>query len=171
MNGSTLGFIVEFMVAGLLVVTIGYCVLVNRKLDSLRSGKSELRAAIRDLYAASGHAEQALANLRQSSSSIEETLGEQLVRAQKAQSRLEADIGRGEGLLSKLDVITHGGPVRGASRQAAPTASAGARITPADLAARREQASRLRHSEVGLGLLNAERGKSHAHDEDAKEVA
>ena len=167
MNGSTLGFIVELMVATLLVVTIGYCVLVNRKLDSLRSNKSDLRAAIRDLYAASAHAEQALANLRQSAGSMEETLGAQLARAQKAQSRLEADIGRGEGLASKLDVITQGGT----ARQAAPTASSGARITPADVAARREQVSGLRHSELGLGLLNAERGKSYPRDEEAKEVA
>lgn len=167
MSGTTLGFIVELMVAALLAVTIGYCVLVNRKLDALRSDKSDLRAAIRDLYSASAHAEQALSNLRQSAGSIEETLGGQLAKAQKAQSRLATDIGRGEGLLSKLDVITQGGT----ARQAAPTASPGARITPADLAARREQVSGMRHSEMGLGLLNAERGKSYPRNEEAKEVA
>lgn len=173
MNGASLGFIVEALVATLLIITIGYCAIVNRKLERLRSEKSDLRAVIRDLYSATGNAEQALANLRQTAGSIEETLGGQVSAARKTQSQLAGDIKRGEGLLSKLELLTHGGtsalPVRQSWRGPAGLEQREVR----NLAAGRGEAPelKLRHSEMGLGLLNAQRGKSHLRDDDAKEVA
>ncbi len=168
MNGSSLGFVVEALVAALLVVTIGYCVIVNRKLEQLRSDKSDLRAVVRDLYAATGHAEQALANLRQTSGSIEETLGDQTDRAEKAQSLLAAGIERGEGLLSKLDVITQGRSALAPLHQMAAERSS---KPLAGRAAAHELAPDLRHSKMGLGLLNAQRGKSYSQDDAAKDAA
>ena len=41
-------------VAVLLAVTIAYCLVVNRKLEQLRSDQSDIRVVIRDLSAATG---------------------------------------------------------------------------------------------------------------------
>lgn len=65
MGGLSLGIAIEALVAVLLAVTIGYCVLVNRKLIQLRSDQSELKVIVRDLHAATGQAEQAIAGLRE----------------------------------------------------------------------------------------------------------
>jgi hypothetical protein len=171
MSGFSLGFLVEALVSSLLVITIGYCILVNRKLDSLRSDKSELRTIIRDLYAATGHAEQAIGTFRQNAESLEAHLGEQVVRAQNAGSRLSKDIERGEALLSKLAVISQPGPAR--------TRPASAGTPPADRNRRRAEEGAappkrpavLRHSELGLGLLNARQRTGSGNPPGAKEVA
>ena len=49
MSGFSLGVAIEVLVAVLLAVTIGYCVLVNRKLVQLRSDQSELKMIVREL--------------------------------------------------------------------------------------------------------------------------
>lgn len=142
MGGNMLGIIVEALVAGLLAVTIGYCVIVNRKLESLRADKSDLRAIIRDLYAATGHAEKAIGTLRVNATSLEGTLGEQIDRAHKAAKRLSEEVDRGEALLSKLAVIARNNAVREEPvRHVQPTA-----VAP--------QPSVRPKNRLGLGLLN-----------------
>lgn len=144
MGGSMIGIFVEALVAGLLAVTIGYCVIVNRKLESLRADKSDLRAIIRDLYAATGHAEKAIGALRVNATSLESSLGEQIDRAQKSARRLSLEADRGEALLSKLAVIAKNYPRDGDARSAPPAAPAPARGAAGPKA------------RIGLGLLSGE---------------
>lgn len=137
--GESLGFVVETLVALLLLVTIGYCVLVNRKLEQLRSDQSELRQIVRELNAATGHAEAAISGLRENAKSAEQTLAVQMQTAGDLGTRLAGQIAKGEALLSKLTLLTH-----------APRESVPAPI--------REQLSQrnIRASSIGLGLLNAQ---------------
>ena len=140
MGGNFLGFAIEALVAVLLAVTIGYCVLVNRKLVQLRSDQSELKAIVRDLHNATGQAEHAIAGLRQGASMAEESLGKQVENVRGLDARLTASIDKGEALLSKLAAM----PTVQHSRGASTTNT-------------RPQGAETRQSMIGLGLLNAQR--------------
>ncbi len=140
MSGLSFGVAIEALVAVLLAVTIGYCVLVNRKLIQLRSDQSELKVIVRDLNAATGQAEHAIAGLRESAHLADQTLGQQIERVRSLDEQLRANIGKGESLLAKF-----------AAMPRAPQAQ-----SPASPAAR-EQREPIRQNAIGLGMLNAQR--------------
>lgn len=166
MSEFSLGFIFEAIVAVLLVMTISYCFIVNRKLENLRSDKSDLRAIIRDLYTATGHAEQAFGALRHTTDTIEEALGEKIAEARNAEKTLASDLQKGEALMSKLAVIARSDKERTASKDAAGKAAMHRAAAP------RARAQSVRHSEVGLGLLNKNnQRRAAATDAARKEVA
>ncbi len=142
MSGISLGVAIEALVAVLLAVTIGYCVLVNRKLIQLRSDQSELKVIVHDLHAATGQAEQAIAGLRESAQLADETLGQQIQRVRKLDERLVSNIGKGESLLAKFASMPR-------EPRSQPSAS------PAPL----EQGKPIRQNPIGLGMLNKQRRK------------
>lgn len=153
MGGSSLGFAIEMLVAVLLAVTIGYCILVNRKLMQLRSDQSELKAIVRDLHSATGQAEQAIAGLRESAHTADETLGHQIERVRMLDEQLRANISKGEALVAKLAAVSRSQAARNISGQQA-----------------KPQNPPIRQSAIGLGMLNQERrqqGKLSEHDEVA----
>lgn len=174
MSGFSLGFIFEAIVAILLLVTISYCLIVNKKLESLRSDKSDLRAIIRDLYGATGHAEQAFGTLRNTTDAVEQTLGEQIAKAQNVEKSLAADLQRAEALLSKLSVIARADASRGAPARPTATPNTSNRAAAnkgVGASAEHGKRTKLRHSEMGLGLLN---NAQHGNDTSvarAKKVA
>ncbi len=143
MGGSILGVFIELLVATLLVVTIAYCVLVNRKLVQLRSDQSELKVIVRELHAATGQAEQAIAGLRQGAQNADRSLGQQIDRVRELDEQLSTNMGKGEALLVKLSALSHGQHVQ--------------RAEPTSSAKQDSNAPRIRHSALGLGLLNAQR--------------
>jgi septal ring factor EnvC (AmiA/AmiB activator) len=143
--GTSLGFVVEGLVAVLLMVTIGYCVLVNRKLEQLRSDQSELRQIIRELNAATGQAETAITVLRQSAQSAETTLRATADEADNLAACLADEMAKAETLMSKLTMLT-----RACAQRPAPAPAP----APVSQAAPR---SELRASAIGIGLLNAQR--------------
>ncbi len=142
MSGLSLGVAIEALVAVLLAVTIGYCVLVNRKLIQLRSDQSELKIIVRDLHGATGQAEQAIAGLRESAQMADETLGQQIQRVRALDEQLISNIGKGESLLAKF-----------ATMQRAPQTQAAASPVA------REQGQPIRQNKIGLGMLNSQRRK------------
>lgn len=146
MDGS-LGIFIEGLVAVLLVVTIGYCVLVNRKLEQLRSNQSELRQIIRELNAATGQAETAIAALRTTADASEEAVAKAVEESRELVAQLRAELTEGQALLAKIAAIVR------AQRQAArPGAAAAAGPAPD----RTGTVQPLRASAVGIGLLNAQ---------------
>lgn len=146
MGGLSLGIAIEALVAVLLAVTIGYCVLVNQKLVQLRSDQSELKMIVRDLNAATGQAEQAIAGLRQNAQTVEQSLGEQIDKVRSLDEQLAGSIDKGEVLLSKLSTLTRAHQVRSA---------AASDVKP--------HAQTFRQSEIGLGKLNAQRRNKDEH--------
>jgi hypothetical protein len=140
MGGFSLGIAIELLVAVLLAVTIGYCVLVNQKLVQLRSDQSELKMIVRDLHAATNQAELAIAGLRQSAQTAEQSLGGQLEMVRSLDEQLTGSIGQGEVLLTKLTTVTRAYQAR---------SSAASRAAP--------KPQPILQSEIGLGKLNAQR--------------
>ena len=140
MGGHFLGIAIEALVAVLLAVTIGYCVLVNRKLVQLRSDQSELKMIVRDLHAATGQAEQAISGVRQGAGIAEESLGRQIEHVRGLDAKLSASIDKGEALLTKLAVMPSAQQPRGPATSSA-----------------RSQGKEIRQSSIGLGKLNAQR--------------
>jgi hypothetical protein len=111
-----LGFVIELLVASLLVVTIVYCVILNRKLKSLKSDESTLRETIAELMDASDAAERAIGELRQIAAECDETLGARLRRAGDLRTELDQMIDEGQEIVRRLSLITaaaRGGRVDG----------------------------------------------------------
>jgi methyl-accepting chemotaxis protein len=102
----SLGFLIELLVAALLVVTIVYCVILNTKLKSLKSDESTLRETIAELMDASDAAERAIGELRQIAAECDETLGARLRRAGDLRGELDQMIDEGQDIVRRLSLIT-----------------------------------------------------------------
>jgi len=162
MGGFSLGIAIESLVAVLLAVTIGYCVLVNRKLANLRSDQSELKKIVRDLHLATDHAAQAIVGLRESAANADESIGMQLERVKVLDKQLRESIGRGDALLAQLTAMPRAETIRAARQEMPPRSAKSTGAAPATAAPGvRPQPSpsqqTVRKGPVGLGLLNAQR--------------
>ncbi|EJW09683.1 hypothetical protein A33M_1056 [Rhodovulum sp. PH10] len=97
-----MGFVIEGFVVILLLMTIGYCWLLNNKLRRLRSNEHALKATISELITATEIAERAIAGLKVTVRDCDQNIGERLRTAE----RFAADIGRqiaaGNEVLDKL---------------------------------------------------------------------
>jgi hypothetical protein len=128
-----LGFVIELLVASLLVVTIVYCVILNGKLRSLKSDESTLRETIAELMDASDAAERAIGELRQIAAECDETLGARLRRAGDLRGELDQMIDEGQDIVRRLSLIT--AAARGERvNPHAPTVAEAAAVTAARLA-------------------------------------
>jgi len=100
-----LGLMIESLVAILLVLTIAYCILLNRRLKTLKADEQVLKATISELITATEIAERAIGGLKLTVRDCDLTLGERLRTAE----RFSADIGRqikvGEEILGRLTQI------------------------------------------------------------------
>lgn len=168
MNGSFLGIVVEVLVLLLLGVTIGYCYIVNRKLEQLRSDKSELRAIVCDLHRSTGQAERAIGVLGESANTAEQALRSGIARAEELGARLDTGLEKGEALLSKLTIVARTASKR--SVEVSPTRSDREVPTGREKPAAAVRPG-FRHSEMGLGLLNSQRRGTTSADDRAKDVA
>ena len=102
-----LGLTIESLVALLLVLTIGYCVVLNRGLKRLRTDEHAMREMIAELVAATDTAERAIGALRQTAQECDQTLGERLRAAERLSTALEQQIGSGERLVGGLGTASH----------------------------------------------------------------
>ena len=59
-----IGIMIEGLVAILLMLTVGYCMLLNRRLKLLKADEQSLRATISELVTATEIAERAIAGLK-----------------------------------------------------------------------------------------------------------
>jgi Domain of unknown function (DUF6468) len=84
-----LGMIIDSLVAILLVFTIGYCMLLNRRLKMLRGDEAALRATIGELITATEIAERAIAALKITARECDIGLGERLTRAERVTAELD----------------------------------------------------------------------------------
>jgi Domain of unknown function (DUF6468) len=100
------GFLVESMVSILLLLTILYCVRLNRQLRLLKADEQTLRATIAELITATEIAERAIAGLKSTMRESEQSLGTRLQRAENVTAEIERQLGLGEKLLGRLIRIT-----------------------------------------------------------------
>jgi hypothetical protein len=108
------GLIIECLVAVLLLLTIGYCVILNRRLSRLRANEVSMKHTISELLTATETAERAIAGLKITVRDCDHTLGERLRSSDKIRSDLERELERGESILSRIMQITDA--ANGASR-------------------------------------------------------
>ena len=77
----SLGIAIESLVAILLMVTIGYCMLLNKRLKRLKADENSLKATIAELITATEIAERAIGGLKHTVRDVNVNLGEQLEAA------------------------------------------------------------------------------------------
>ncbi len=105
------GYLVESMVSVLLLLTILYCVRLNKQLRLLKADEQSLRATISELITATEIAERAIGGLKATMRDGEQTLGERMDRSEQMSSELERQLQAGQELLSKLARIAGAGRV------------------------------------------------------------
>jgi Domain of unknown function (DUF6468) len=99
-----LGFMIEALVACLLLVTIGYCAILNHRLKRLRADEQAMKATIAELITATEIAERAVRGLNNAVRESDE-LGEQLRSAEKLSAELERQLTAGETVLARLSRV------------------------------------------------------------------
>ncbi|WP_106752952.1 DUF6468 domain-containing protein [Pannonibacter carbonis] len=105
MSPLPIGMIIESLVAVLLVVTIGYCWILNRRLQRLRADEETLRATISELITATEIAERAILGLKATANEADKTLGTRLSQAEQMSKLLADQLGEGEQVLTRIAQI------------------------------------------------------------------
>jgi hypothetical protein len=90
------------MVSILLLLTILYCVKLNKQLRLLKADEQTLRATISELITATEIAERAIAGLKSTMREGEQSLGQRLQRVETFSADLERQLTSGEQLLARL---------------------------------------------------------------------
>jgi Domain of unknown function (DUF6468) len=96
------GLIIEGLVAILLMVTIGYCMILNNRLKRLKADERVLKATIAELITATEMAERAVAGLRTTARECESTLGERMIAAEQCCAELNRQVKAGDVVIERL---------------------------------------------------------------------
>jgi Domain of unknown function (DUF6468) len=99
------GFMIEVLVAILLLFTIGYCVALNNRLKRLKADEQALKATIAELITATEIAERAVAGLKTTAHDCDRSLGERLRSAERCSADLTRQVKAGEVLIKRLALI------------------------------------------------------------------
>jgi hypothetical protein len=101
----SLGIVIESLVAVLLMLTIGYCILLNNRLKRLKADEHSLKATIGELITATEIAERAIGGLKHTVRDVNEHLGSQLTAATQMSEHLKNQLTEGEGIIRRLTKI------------------------------------------------------------------
>lgn len=104
-----IGIIIDGVVAILLMLTIGYCIMLNRRLKLLKADEQSLRATISELVTATEIAERAIGGLKLTVHECDTGLGERLRKAERVTVEIDRSIVAGKDLLSRLSQIVTAG--------------------------------------------------------------
>jgi Domain of unknown function (DUF6468) len=96
------GLMIESLVALLLLLTIGYCVILNGRLKRLKADEHALKATISELITATEIAGRAVAGLKATAEECDGTLGERMRAAERLSAGMERQLKAGEMLLGEL---------------------------------------------------------------------
>jgi len=118
--------VIETLVAILLLLTIAYSVMLNKRLKRLRSDEMTLKATISELMTATEIAERAIGGLKLTVRECDQGLGERLRTAERFSTEIARQTEAGQEILSRLQQIVAAArpsPAAGAA-PAAPDAQA-----------------------------------------------
>jgi hypothetical protein len=104
-----IGMIIDCIVAILLVMTIGYCMMLNRRLKLLKADEQSLRATISELVTATEIAERAIGGLKITVHECDMGLGERLRKAERLAGDIDRAMVSGKDLISRLSQIVSAG--------------------------------------------------------------
>ena len=118
------GYFIESMVSILLLLTILYCVRLNKQLRLLKADEQSLRATISELITATEIAERAIAGLKQTMREGEQGLSSRIQKSEQLAADIDKQMKAGEQLLSKLARIAAAARPAEPAPPAAPDAKA-----------------------------------------------
>jgi chromosome segregation ATPase len=125
-----MGVAIESLVAMLLLLTIGYCALLNTRLKRLKADEQSLKATIAELITATEIAERAIGGLKHTVRDVNQNLGSQLTSAEQLTEQLKRQLMEGDAVIRRLSKIALAARPAGAAEDPAPRTS-----TPKDVAA------------------------------------
>jgi hypothetical protein len=117
-----LGLMIEIVVAVLLLVTIAFCVVLNRRLKKLRADEQALKGTISELITATEIAERAIAGLKMTVRDCDQNLSDRLNAGESLSRELGIKTETGREVLSQLAKIALA--ARGGSEPVVPKAPA-----------------------------------------------
>jgi uncharacterized membrane protein YccC len=97
--------IIESLVATLLLLTIGYCTVLNKRLMRLKADEQSLKATISELITATEIAERAIAGLKLTVRECDQNLGERLRTAERFSAEIERQLLAGDEVIDRLAKI------------------------------------------------------------------
>jgi hypothetical protein len=118
----SLGLMIESLVAILLMLTIGYCMLLNTRLKRLKADEHSLKATIAELITATEIAERAIGGLKHTVRDVNENLGSQLASASQMSQQLKKQLAEGDNVFRRLSKIAIAARPQGAAEPAEPVA-------------------------------------------------
>ena len=123
------GLIIEGLVAVLLLLTISFCMMLNRRLKKLKADEHALKATISELITATEIAERAIAGLKMTVRDCDQNLGERLHAGESLSRELARQLKSSDEVLIRLAQISI------AARPAQPAARPPVVETPPDVSA------------------------------------
>lgn len=96
-------FGLELLLVLLLIVTLGYCVVLERKLAAVKKGQQAFGQTVRDLNAAIEKAALALATLKATSNGVSEDLSDKIRRGRALADELSVLTASGERIAERFD--------------------------------------------------------------------
>jgi hypothetical protein len=99
------GVAIESLVAILLLLTIGYCMLLNTRLKRLKADEHSLKATIAELITATEIAERAIGGLKHTVRVVNENLGNQLTAAGQLSLQLKKQLAEGDHVVRRISKI------------------------------------------------------------------
>jgi hypothetical protein len=137
------GVAIESLVAVLLLLTIGYCMLLNARLKRLKADEHSLKATIAELITATEIAERAIGGLKHTVRDVNENLGNQLTAAAQISLQLKKQLAEGDNVIRRLSKAA-------AARPASEPEAATAQLSTAKAVAAAAQAFSDRRRSDGL---------------------
>jgi len=98
----SIGVAIESLVAILLMLTIAYCILLNRRLKRLKADEHSLKATIAELITATEIAERAIGGLKHAVRDVNEDLGSRLAAATEMTVQLKKQLQEGDNVVRRL---------------------------------------------------------------------
>ena len=103
---NSLGLMIEGLVAVLLVLTITFCIVLNRRLKKLKADEQALKGTISELITATEIAERAIAGLKLTVRDCDQNLSERLRQGDALAGELARQLESGRHILAQLAQIT-----------------------------------------------------------------
>jgi len=100
------GLIIEGLVSVLLLLTISFCIALNRRLKKLKADEHALKATISELITATEIAERAIAGLKMTVRECDQNLGERLHAGESLSRELTRQLKESDDVLIRLAQIS-----------------------------------------------------------------
>src|SRR5450755_3148034 len=136
----SLGIAIESLVAILLMLTIGYCMLLNTRLKRLKADEHSLKATIGELITATEIAERAIGGLKHTVRDVNENLGNQLTSAAQMSEQLKKQLAESDNVFRRLSRIVVAARPLSEPEPMAPMAPVAPKVTAAQAVAAAAQA-------------------------------